>query len=57
MLGILDIGKRERKEANYNENSLYQRQVTALQGSVKKKPKKKDIRLPKHLRLPRMEER
>lgn len=55
MLGIFDLGKRERKEANYNENSLYQRQIAALQG-VKEIKKKKDIRLPKHLRLPRMEE-
>ena len=57
MLGIFDIGKRERKEANYNENSLYQQQVAALQGSIKKKPKKKkEFRLPKHMHLPRMEE-
>ena len=57
MLGIFDMGKRERKEANYNENSLYQQQIAALQGSVMKKPKKKkNVRLPKHLRLPRMEE-
>lgn len=55
MLGILDIGKRERKEANYNENSLYQRQIAALGGGAKPK-KKKAIRLPKNLRLPRMEE-
>ena len=55
MLGIFDIGKRERKEANYNENTLYQRQIAALQGSGSKKPKKKkEIRLPKHLRLPKM---
>jgi SWI/SNF-related matrix-associated actin-dependent regulator of chromatin subfamily A member 5 len=55
MLGIFDIGKRERKEANYNENTLYQRQV-ALQSGPKKPKKKKDIRLPKHLRLPKMQE-
>ena len=54
MLGIFDIGKRERKEANYNENSLYQQQVAAL--GVQKKAKKKIFRLPRHLRLPRMEE-
>ena len=55
MLGIFDIGKRERKEANYNENTLYQRQIAALQGSGPKKPKKKkEIRLPKYLRLPKM---
>lgn len=57
LLGIFDIGKRERKEANYNENSLYQRQIAALQGGQPGKPKKrKDLRLPKHLRLPRMDE-
>lgn len=56
MLGIFDIGKRERKEANYNENSLYQRQMDALKSSASKPKKKKMIKLPKHLRLPRMEE-
>lgn len=55
MLGIFDIGKRERKEANYNENSIYRQQMTALQSSAKKK-KKKSFKLPKHLRMPRMEE-
>jgi len=54
MLGIFDIGKRERKEANYNENSIYRQQMTALQSAKKKK--KKSFKLPKHLRLPRMEE-
>lgn len=54
MLGIFDIGKRERKEANYNENSIYKQQMTALQTSQKKK--KKTFKLPKQLRLPRMEE-
>jgi SWI/SNF-related matrix-associated actin-dependent regulator of chromatin subfamily A member 5 len=57
MLGIFDIGKRERKEANYNENSLYQQQMAALQGPIPSKPKKKKhVRLPKKLRLPRLEE-
>lgn len=56
MLGILDIGKRERKEANYNENSLYQKQIAALGVGQQKPKKKKLIRLPKELRLPRMEE-
>jgi len=55
MLGIFDIGKRERKEANYNENSIYKQQMTAMQSATKKK-KKKSFKLPKHLRLPRMEE-
>jgi SWI/SNF-related matrix-associated actin-dependent regulator of chromatin subfamily A member 5 len=55
-LSIMDIGKRERKTvANYNENQLYQQQVAAFQGPPKPK-KKKIIRLPKSLRLPKMEE-
>lgn len=53
MLGIFDIGKRERKEANYNENSLYHRQITALQGEKKNKAKRAH-KLPKSLRLPRV---
>uniref|UniRef100_A0A7S4ACA6 Chromatin-remodeling complex ATPase chain n=1 Tax=Pseudo-nitzschia australis TaxID=44445 RepID=A0A7S4ACA6_9STRA len=58
MLGILDLGKRERKTvANYNENKLYADQVAAIQGSKpKERKRKKPIRLPKSLRLPRMEE-
>ena len=54
MLGIFDIGKRERKEANYNENKLYQQQIAALKGGPKKPKKKKEIRLPVYLRLPKM---
>ena len=58
MLGILDLGKRERKTvANYNENKLYADQVAAMKGTKpKERKKKKPIRLPKSLRLPRMEE-
>jgi len=56
MLGIFDIGKRERKEANYNENSLFQKQMTAFGVAPQKPKKKKAIKLPKSLRLPRMEE-
>jgi len=58
MFGILDLGKRERKTvANYNENKLYADQVAAMKGSKpKERKKKKPIRLPKSLRLPRMEE-
>lgn len=57
LLGMLDIGKRERKTvANYNENQLYQQQIAALQGGETKERKKKVKRLPKFLRLPRMEE-
>jgi len=57
ILGIFDIGKRERKEANYNENSLYQQQIAALgQAQQKKKKKRKLVRLPKSYRLPKMDE-
>lgn len=57
LLGIIDMGKRERKTvANYNENLLYQQQMAALQGKSMDKKKKKKMSLPKHLRLPRMEE-
>jgi SWI/SNF-related matrix-associated actin-dependent regulator of chromatin subfamily A member 5 len=54
ILGLFDIGKRERKEANYNENSIYKQQMTALH--TKATTKKKAFKLPKDLRLPRMEE-
>jgi SWI/SNF-related matrix-associated actin-dependent regulator of chromatin subfamily A member 5 len=56
LLGILDVGKRERKQAIYNENKLYAEQIAAIQGNKQAKRKKKVIRLPKSLRLPRMEE-
>ncbi|KAL7579857.1 hypothetical protein ACA910_004869 [Epithemia clementina (nom. ined.)] len=55
LLGILDLGKRDRKEANYNEASLFQRQIASLQGP-KKVRKKQEVKLPKHMRLPRLEE-
>jgi SWI/SNF-related matrix-associated actin-dependent regulator of chromatin subfamily A member 5 len=58
LLTIIDMGKRERRKvANYNENKLYQQQMNAGQGGVvKEKKKKKVIKLPKAMRLPRMEE-
>ena len=58
LLSIIDMGKRERRTvSNYNENKLYQQQMAAVKGGVvKERKKKKVIRLPKHLRLPRMEE-
>jgi SWI/SNF-related matrix-associated actin-dependent regulator of chromatin subfamily A member 5 len=56
LLGIFDIGKRERKEANYNENSLFQQQISGVAGGASRPKKPKIIKLPKHLRLPRMEE-
>jgi SWI/SNF-related matrix-associated actin-dependent regulator of chromatin subfamily A member 5 len=56
LLHIIDMGKRERRTvANYNENKLYQQQVAAMNVKERKK-KKKAIKLPKSLRLPRMEE-
>lgn len=58
LLQIIDMGKRERRPvADYNENKLYQQQMASIQGSKpKERKKKKMIRLPKSLRLPRMEE-
>ena len=55
LLGLMDIGKRERRAVAYNENQLYQQQIAAMQGP-KKKEKTKQLKLPKELRLPRMEE-
>jgi len=56
LMGILDIGKRERRTvANYNENQLYRQQVSVASTPAREK-KKKEIRLPKFLRLPRLEE-
>ena len=53
LMGILDMGKRERRTvANYNENQLYRQQVAA----PTREKKKKETRLPKFLRLPRLEE-
>ena len=58
LLGILDMGKRERRTvANYNENQMYQNQIAAHEGTKSRsKKKRKETRLPKYLRLPRMEE-
>ena len=54
MLGILDIGKRERNVVKtYNESILYQQ---AADKAMPKVEKKKKIRLPKAYRLPRMDE-
>lgn len=58
LLGILDMGKRERRTvANYNEDQLYRQQM-ALNKPKKKKleKKKKEIKLPRHLKLPRLDE-
>ena len=57
LLGILDMGKRERRAvANYNEDKLYRQQITSNQGTRKIPKKKKEIKLPRHLRLPRLDE-
>jgi SWI/SNF-related matrix-associated actin-dependent regulator of chromatin subfamily A member 5 len=58
LMNIIDMGKRDRRTvANYNESKLSQQQMTSMQGGiVKERKKKKVIRLPKSLRLPRMEE-
>jgi len=54
MIGILDLGKRERNAvANYNEDFMYKK--IAQQNTVRRE-RKKQVRLPKHLRLPRMED-
>ncbi len=57
ILGIIDMGKRERRTVAYNENQLYMQQM-AQQGAAqpKKKKQKKEIKLPRAMRLPRLEE-
>ena len=58
LLGILDMGKRERRTvANYNENQLYRQQVASNQQPRRKVEKKpKEVKLPRHLKLPRLDE-
>ncbi len=57
LLGILDMGKRERRPvANYNEDQLYRQQVALNQPFRQAPKKKKEVRLPKHMRLPRLDE-
>jgi len=55
IFGILDMGKRERRNVAYNENQLYMQQVKATQ-QQKKATKKKEVRLPRAYRLPKMED-
>jgi len=50
IFGILELGKRERRQVAYNEDQL-SRQMTGP-----KKEKTKEPKLPRFLRLPRMEE-
>lgn len=58
LLGILDMGKRERRTvANYNEDQLYRQQIASNQQPKKKvEKKKKEVKLPRHLKLPRLDE-
>ena len=56
LLGIIDVGKRERRAVAYNENQLYMQQMAQQGVAPPKKKQKTDIKLPKMLRLPRMEE-
>ena len=55
LLSYIDVGKRERRTVAYNENQLYMQQVNQQTTQPKKNPKK-EIKLPKMLRLPKMEE-
>merc|ERR1712127_521234 len=56
LLGILDMGKRERRTvANYNEDQLYRQQIASNQVRRKERTKK-EHKLPKYLRLPRLDE-
>ena len=54
LLAVLDIGKRERKEANYNEASLFQQQISS--GQAPKRTKKREVTLPLHMRLPKLQD-
>ena len=57
LLGILDMGKRERRAVvTYNEDQLYRNKISSNQGTRGTQKKKKEIKLPKHLRLPRLDE-
>jgi SWI/SNF-related matrix-associated actin-dependent regulator of chromatin subfamily A member 5 len=56
IMGIIDVGKRERRTVAYNENKLYMQQMAQHGGAPPKKKIKKEIQLPKMLRLPRIEE-
>ena len=56
IMGIIDVGKRERRNVAYNENQLYMQQVAQQGVAQPKKKVKKEIQLPKMLRLPRIEE-
>jgi SWI/SNF-related matrix-associated actin-dependent regulator of chromatin subfamily A member 5 len=52
---FIDVGKRERRTVAYNENQLYMQQMKQ-HATQPKKVVKKEIKLPRMLRLPKMEE-
>jgi len=57
ILGILDRGKRVERITNYNENQLYRQQMNITIGNNDlNRKRKRDTRLPKSLRLPKLEE-
>lgn len=56
LLNCMDMGKRERRTVAYNENQLYMQQMKQQATQPKKKKPKKEIKLPKMLRLPRMDD-
>ena len=56
LLAIVDMGKRERRTVAYNENQLYQQQMAAMGTVIKERKKRKELRLPRFLRLPKLEE-
>ena len=56
LLAIVDMGKRERRTVAYNENQLYQQQIAAMGVAPKERKKRKELRLPRFLRLPKLEE-
>lgn len=56
LLSYIDVGKRERRTVAYNENQLYMQQMKQLGTQPKKERVKKEIKLPRMLRLLKMEE-
>ena len=61
LLSILELGKRESRStaSNYNEERMFRQQMgikDANTNASESKDRKKKVHLPKHLRLPRMEE-
>lgn len=56
LLSYIDVGKRERRTVAYNENQLHMQQMKQLGSQPKRDRVKKEIKLPKMLRLPKLEE-